>query len=372
MATRQEYLDELRSPISTYIFRVELLDKNENVLDVITDDVIDGSVNINRQNGSRRSASITLQNSSFEYFVDPDSNIWLENRFRIWTGLLVNGEEVIKSQGIFVLGEPNISSNYAEKTVTLELYDKFSFLDGTLSGELTEPYIVPVDENVVDVVEAIFTLIGEVKPLIATASSESFPYTLRIESGQTYFDLLQKLSEAITYEIFYDRDGFPTFKPPSVLDDLPALISLTETDRIKMNSNKRQDVKRVRNKVVVEGQRLDTGELIRATAIDTTSDVGTTRILERTKYIKDDIINTNTLAQLRADFELSELTQVFETVNINIYPDDELDVGIIIEITDAGLDLDDGRYLINQLTVPLRKFGGTSMTADVWRAVTFN
>ena len=130
MATIQEYLQQRRSYlIDKYHAKLEVLDIQENVLEEIIEDILDGSINVTLQNGSRRSASVTLSNKDRRYSLDPNGLFWLNTKFRISTGIEINGNIQWYSQGIFVLGEVNESSTNSSSIITLELYDKFSLLN---------------------------------------------------------------------------------------------------------------------------------------------------------------------------------------------------------------------------------------------------
>ena len=84
MATIQEYLQQRRSYlVDKYHAKVEILDINENTLEEITDDVLDGSISVTLQNGSRRSASITLSNKTRKYNLSPSGTIWLNTKLSL-------------------------------------------------------------------------------------------------------------------------------------------------------------------------------------------------------------------------------------------------------------------------------------------------
>lgn len=380
MATIAQYLQQRRSfSPDRYVAKVELLDYQENVLEEITSDVLGGSISINLQNGSRRSASIQLNNKSRLYNLNPNGKIWLDTKFRLSTGIMISGVPQFYSQGIFVLGEPNEGSTNSSGTTDLQLYDKFSLLDGTLSGTLLNSMIVPVNSNIVDVVKSIFVnantnqklLNYTLKPLIAESSTVVMPYTLRIDEGSSAYDMLIKLAEAISRDIYFDADGYPRFESPTDYMNEPAIVSLSETDKLKLGATKQYEIGNLKNSVRVVGGDFGTGEIFDATSEDTNalSPTRISRIGRRELYISDDIIYTTPLAQLRAYYELGKAIQATESIQLNCIPLDFMDVGQIISVTDERLQITNERYLVRQVSMPL--LHTQEMTLDVWRTRSF-
>lgn len=377
MGRIENYLSQRRSYIpDEYVCKVELLTADERVIEEITTDILAGSININLQNGSRRSASITLQNRDLVYNLSPTGKIWLDTKFRIQTGIKLAGVTTYFPQGIFMLGNPKEQSSPSSATVTLELYDKFSLLDGTLSGELLNAIIIPINTNIVDAVKSIFISANStqpllnytLKPLIADVSTVVMPYTLRLDEGESYFSVLSKLAEAISWDIYYDSEGFPRFEPPTDYDTEAPIFELVETDILKLSLEKQSDIANVKNSIRVVGGDFSTGVIYDATAqdISVTSATSLAEIGERQLYIQDDVIYSDALALLRANYELSKAVQVFESISLQTIPLDFLDVGDIIMITDARIVVDSSRYLVRQITLPIVK-DGASMSSDVWR-----
>lgn len=365
--TYQDYITALKANTRDYLVKLEFLDWNENVLSTLTPDLIDGNVNIELKNGSRRNASITLNNKDLRFLPDPLNEIWLNTKIRIYTGLLVNGEEYWNSQGIFVLGEPEINSNFAEKTVTLNLYDKFAMLDGTLAGELLYDFIIDVDTSLADAVKSIFVAAGEVKLPIIEPTSEILPFTIIINASQTYFDILDKLAETFSWSVYFDRNGFPRFETPSDINSDASIWNFEEDDILYMGGNKRLDFTKVKNKIRVVGNTSDLGEIYDAISEDTdaNSPTRTSLIGERTKLIEDDIIYSTDLSQQRADWEKQQAISIYESTDMKCIPVDILDVDNVCSVFDTSLDLNGDRLLLQSINLPLRQT--TSQSLKVWK-----
>jgi hypothetical protein len=368
--TFQNYLNALKSNTRDYLIKLEFLDANENVTSTLTPDLLDGKINIDLKNGSRRSATLTLQNKDLRFLPNPDGEIWLNTKIRIYTGIKVNGEEYYNSQGIFVLGEPESDSNFAEKTATLNLYDKFTMLDGTLGGELLNDIIINVNTKIEDAVKSIATEAGEIKSPLIEPTNETLPYTLILNAGQTYFDILNQLAKVLSWVVYYDRNGYLRFEPPSELDTAGSVWDFTD-DTLYMGASKRLDYTKVKNKIRVVGDTIQ-GEIFDATAEDAnlSSPTRTSLIGTRGKLIEDDIIYSASLAQQRADYELQQSISIYESVNANCVPIDFLDVDNVITITDASLGLNQTRYLVQSVSLPLKQ--NSSQQLNVWQIRNFS
>jgi len=388
MGLIQDYLTTVRGSWAdgiprpyTNIAKLEVLDINENVTSEITTDILEGSVNIVSQTGSRRTASVTLKNKALVYNLDPDG-IWLDTKFRLWSGVEdYLGNQYYFSQGIFVLGECYEESQPSSATVRLELYDKACLLNGTISGGILYSSIIPINTNVVDAVKLILNAANTSqpmlnytnKPLIADTSTFVMPYTLQVEASGTYMDILTKLSDAATCVFYFDRDGYPNFVAPVNYTTAPSNLVLTENDQIKIGFSKQVDIQAVKNSVVVMGGSFGDGAIYTASAQDTTPTDPTRigRIGERQLYIEDQVIYTTALAKLRADYELSKAVQASEAINSTLVPIDFLDVDEIVTLTDARLKESSTRLLTKQITLPIIHIGN-DMTVDIWRTRSFS
>ena len=62
--TFDQYKTAIINPIKHQIFKLEFMDKEENIINEIITDMIDGSISIQLQNGVRRTCNLTLKQVS--------------------------------------------------------------------------------------------------------------------------------------------------------------------------------------------------------------------------------------------------------------------------------------------------------------------
>ena len=138
-----QYLNKLKKPHKT-IIKISWLNTDETVYKEFSNELfnITGSINVNYQDGARRTCTITIDNRNNLFPINVQ-NIWFGQKFQVWTGLYLDQEEkdpYYISQGIFYIKNPKETYNTTTKSITLQGVDKWAFLDGSLFGYLTGTY----------------------------------------------------------------------------------------------------------------------------------------------------------------------------------------------------------------------------------------
>lgn len=200
-----------------------------------------GQLTVNLQNGTRRTANVLLSNTNEEYSYNVNK-LWFGQNIRLSEGLILpDGTEFYIPQGVFAIKDPNEAWRPGEKTATLNLVDKWAYLDGTLFGNLDGIYEVPVGSNVFSAIASILALdrgnglpVDAVTPMFTTYYNgktqyvpttglyeplTDSPYTLRVDSDNgTYADVVLGLNAMLVGMIGYDPTGRLRLDPSQ--DDL--------------------------------------------------------------------------------------------------------------------------------------------------------
>ena len=200
-----------------------------------------GQLTVNLQNGTRRTANVLLSNTNEEYSYNVNK-LWFGQNIKLSEGLILpDGTEFYIPQGVFAIKDPNEAWRPGEKTATLNLVDKWAYLDGTLFGNLDGIYEVPVGSNVFSAIASILALdrgnglpVDAVTPMFTTyyngktqyvpTTGQNEPltdsaYTLRVDSDNgTYADVVLGLNAMLVGEIGYDPNGRLRLDPSQ--DDL--------------------------------------------------------------------------------------------------------------------------------------------------------
>jgi hypothetical protein len=366
--TYNDYINAVKSYVREPIIKLEFLDANENVISSITPSLYDGSLSLDYGTGigSRRSASLFLENTTGAYIPNVDG-LWVQSKFRVWTGLRINGEDYFISRGIFCLSQPDVSSFMSDKNISLSLLDKWTMINGELAGELANDYIITVGTRIDTAVRGIFTEAGETKNPVVYPTDIVTPYTITEEAGSSYASILTKLAEMLSWECFYDKNGVPRFQPPTDRNKSASLWNFTTDEVNYRGSTHRYEFSKIKNSVKVIGDNI-LGEIFDGLAEDTnaTSPTRINLIGRRTKVIIDNLIYSDVLCQGRAEYELERLIAEYESADINSIPIDIIEEGKIITIGDDANGLvDTDRFLVQSINFPFRN--GDDMSLGVWK-----
>ncbi len=401
MATRfQQYLAALKTDF-VKVTRVDFLNPNGTVAFSLDNNykntrsglfVRDGSLSVNLQNGTRRSASITLSNYNGEFDFNVN-NLWFGTKVRLRMGLLLpDGSEYLVPQGVFYIKDPEEAFQPSQRTIKLELVDKWAMLDGTLGGNLDGIYEVPVNSNIFAAIDgllkdaqgngyvfddtpAVYTSYYNGKtqtlPDGTTASLVNSPYTARFDSfGGSYADVILELNDMVAGWIGYDSTGALRLDPSQ--DDIlditkPILWTFTPTERQFLGATYSIKNTEVKNEIIRVGQALDGGYSqigAKAQNFDPSSDTNINIIGRKVDRQEKAGYYTNDICAALAEFELKRNTILKKSVTIRstqMFHLVENNLVVIRRIDKKGSPYE--RHLINGFTIPIGQTGEMTINA---------
>lgn len=132
-----KYLQKLKSNYKRAV-KISWLNADETVQFEFTDALynMSGSINVNLQNGARRTCTITIDNNNGKFPIDYN-HIWFGQKFQVWIGIYLDDNDIFYlPQGVFCLKNPKETYNPTTNTITLQGVDKWGMLDGSLYGNL--------------------------------------------------------------------------------------------------------------------------------------------------------------------------------------------------------------------------------------------
>lgn len=333
-----EYLSALKNPFKK-LAKIEFLQPDNSVAFSLDNNyhrgyntlhdsrafIQSGSLNVNLQNGQRRTATVTLANidNAYDYSIN---KIWFGQRIRLSMGLILpDGTDFYLPQGVFYVNAPNNVYSPSERTVTLNLVDKWSYLDGSLFGNLENTYQIPATDgagtstntNIFSAMSSILQLsridfsnnapselqIDNVAPVFTsyyngktyqiddsgtTAPMTDIPYDITVGSADsgTFADVLLELNTILAGWIGYDQTGTLRVEPSQDdIDDSNRAI-LWSFDPLEQNlcsiSETFKDSE-VYNDIIITGESLSDTEIYgRATNFDPKSDTNVNIIGKKT------------------------------------------------------------------------------------------
>ena len=316
-----------------------------------------GSLSVNRNNGRRRQATVTLVNldNEYEYAVN---HIWFGQQIRLSEGLILpDGTEYYIPQGVFEIENPQESLKPGQKTVTYSLVDKWANLDGSLFGNLEDVYSFPAGTNIfvamgsllvfdrytmnaatdpthmVDSVKPNFTNYYNGKTQTLTdgtvVSLIAAPYDFTSSSSGTLADVVIGLNDMIAGDIGYNQNGRLTVNPSQddIMDtDKPILWEFSQESKTFIGAEYTTKNAEVYNDVIVAGATSDLNVTAkgRAQNLDPKSDTCVSRIglktkrLEMSNFYSDQVCEDYAVWQLKRFSTLSKEIVVTSTQMFHI------------------------------------------------------
>ena len=243
MSLFSDFVTTMKAASAKRICKIQILDGLENVVSEITRDLISGDLQMSDNLGARRNCNLSLDNSKGLYTPDPEKLFWINSKIKVFSGHIVNGEPYYVSRGIFVTGEPEVTSKLSDKSMSVQLYDKWVLLENPLKND----YIIPVGTSIQAAIKGVFQEAGEVKVPIIYPTNEISPYTLIVSAGETFADILIKLSQMLSYTCYFDNDGFPRFEPQPDYLTKGVVWEFKTTEVNYLGSSRRFEFSKVKN-----------------------------------------------------------------------------------------------------------------------------
>lgn len=403
MLTQQQYL-LLQRPTRHLHIKVELLNQNDVVIDVLQGYVISGNININADSAYRRSGNLKMVIHNNNLIPSPSSKIWFNRKVKIYIGLMDWNDEIVWfNQGQFVIQNAQIDLSGAEKTIELDLADNISLIDGTLGGNLShETRIIAQSTTVTEAIRSTITQLGHINKVnienIKIDDSDALvPYDIISEPNSTVYDLLKELVNLYkNYEMFFDESGYFTVqKIRDRKNDMVVWDFTQNSMNLTINYTTKTDFANVRNSFFVWGRKLDTGETIKwvyknkyvrntiternAITGQQTGDIchvlgenksyvwdngwnlldftvvpefSIDKIGERVHVYSDDKIFNVSQAKLRAEYELKQRSNLAETISLNCVPIYNLFPNTKIRLSMPEINVS-GDYLVKSISLPM-------------------
>lgn len=249
------YLAELHKPMRKMYVKMEILSHYEGAIGEITSDLssTDGSITINKEQGCRRSCSLSIIDRSGKYIPQKDSSFWYNRKFKIFIGLQVDENIYWFPQGVFVTK----SANSNGRRLNVEGVDKYGFLDGTLNARMClVEYQASVTNskkgtNIATLIKDTLMLdlgnnipLDPVEPIIDHIFYNVTLYDdIVVDEGGYLGEIFDKIAEMYGANIYYDVNGrlrmerVFNYNLPSWYRHLSPQFELSETEITETDIN---------------------------------------------------------------------------------------------------------------------------------------
>lgn len=359
----------VRSPISKKYIKVFLLREDETIFKDITPWVqLSGNIEKKNASGQTRSTNLTLRNEEIngKYLWTPSPNgggLWDYQKIKIVSGIVLPDRLYEVSEGIFVIHDPSLTINGAQHTVTLQCYDKFALLDGTIDGIGDLDTEVPRGSNLRAALASLLKLnrsIGvpfDLKDISFPNKykNELTPYTLKKTADNSIGSIISDLVLMISCDVKYDDDGrMEVFDTLADLDYHNRRVSWNYKDGEFLNPTIKLNRSKIKNKVTVVGANIN-GRLVKGVAENTNPlsnyNINSSFGIKATK-ITDDLLYSEYLCKERARYELKKSMQEYATVTMQSIYIPHLEPGDIVRWTYEPWEIEQEEFLVNSVSVP--------------------
>lgn len=379
-ARYQAYLEMLKHEF-TPIAQLELLNSDGTVSEKIADDFIaEGSLNVHFQNGTRRTANITLDNGLNKRFIGLNS-LWYGQQIRLSQGLILpDGTPYLLPQGIFYLNDPNHEFQPNANTLHIPLIDKWASLDGTLFGNLEGNYVANINDDIYENISAILGIdrgngipIDNVKPLLSSyfinktvtlpdgteIPVTNVPYEMRVEpNGNTYASVLLEFNKMLTGIIGYDNTGRLRVEPSNYdIDDSnkPLQWEFNLTEKEFLGGTYTPKMSEVYNVVQVIGTVLN-GYQAKGEAVndDVSSETNIySSIGRKVLRIEDTTYYADEQCEALAQWYLKRTKALQSSISFNSSPIYHLQENMLVAVANPENNFEMENHLIDGFTLPI-------------------
>lgn len=388
-----QYINSVGKPF-VKLARLDFLNPNGSVLYTLDNNPLNsksgafiqsGELTVNLQNGMRRTATVTLSNldGEFDYNVN---KLWFGQQVRLWEGMILpSGADFYISQGVFYVKDPNEVFEPGLKQTTLNLVDKWAYLDGTLFGNLDGTYEVPLNSNIFNAIQSVLDLdrgngqkVDSSPPVFTnyyngktttlpdgtTVPLTNTPYTYRCDGEEgTYADIILEMNTMLAGWIGYDANGQLRLDPSQddILDTTkPVQWQFSPNNSTFLGATYTVKNSEVYNDIIIVGESLSKyGQTAgRATNYDPKSDTNVNIIGLKTKRYQQSGYYTQDICESLATFKLKRESVLKKSVSIKCSQMFHLQENnlVTIERTDKyGNPIE--RHLITGYTRPIAQNG---------------
>ena len=359
----------LRYPIAQRCYRMFLLHEDETIKKDITQYVLpDGTLEKTYQQGQTRSLSINLLNPQKIWNPSPTrGHLFANSKFKLQMGIKFDNAVYWIDEGVFVCQDPELKNGDANKIVSIELFDKFALLDGTVSGTTETDYEIPLGTNLYKALRGLLRLPKDTlgNPYDAQRivfpmkyMDEKIPYTIKKTANNNIGEIIVDLADCLSCDVFYDELGRLTFRDN--LDDLDFhnrnfAWDFKEGSAEFGQVSRKDEWSKIKNRYIVKGTNIN-GVQFKGIADNTNpasaySINGTFGI--HPEIIEDNLIYSHNLCKQRAKYELKKNLMKNISISFECRYLPHINPSDLIRWSYEDYNYVNENFIVNSVSIPL-------------------
>lgn len=263
VATTEE-LRMLKARTKHLYCKLELLDKNLNVLDSLEGLAQDGSISIDADADIRHTFSSTIYLKKNEAISKYSTEDWVDKLVHVYIGMKpVGGSIYWYSKGVYAFNTNGFTYNATEHNVSISCVDLVALLDGSLSGTLTGTKTtiqmgLKIKQAIIDTFKLAISygFIGHVDYMV-DYWNRTIPYDIDFDTASSIWSILTQLRDlCYPFEMYFDDTTFVCKEIPSGFDDLIIMESDDFQDLV-ISENNSIDYSEIKNCIELFGASID-------------------------------------------------------------------------------------------------------------------
>lgn len=380
-----EYKRMLYSSGSKYLVKVELLNIFEKPFDLIKGEIskdVSGEITINLEQLTRRTCNVSFFNQDGKYIINEDNPFWMSKKFKLYIGISDDTNTYWFEQGVYLA----TSVENQDGIFTVNGIDKGGAIDGSLNTNIIETqYIVESQSNIYKVISDSMSLsfnlpngvqsnVDTVSPLIDYYYKGIYTEAeISLDSNAPIGDLIKSLADGYGADVYYDVAGRLVFEK-SLPDDSTNKYSYVPIEwEFIDNEGLYNDLSlsyeySAKNTVTVYTNSSEF-ENVSYTAYNDNpcspirvSLVGIRRMDSvEIPYVEENVKRMTQRCKEYAEYLLIQETFNGLKANFNSVLMPHMDVGKAVSIVDKLNNLNDNKFIISSLSMPL---DGSEMSVD--------
>lgn len=263
VATTEE-LRMLKARTKHLYCKLELLDKNLNVIDNLEGLAQDGSISIDADADIRHTFSSTIYLKKNEAISKYSTEDWVDKLVHVYIGMKpVGGSIYWYSKGVYAFNTNGFTYNATEHNVSISCVDLVALLDGSLSGTLTGTKTtiqmgLKIKQAIIDTFKLAISygFIGHVDYMV-DYWNRTIPYDIDFDTASSIWSILTQLRDLYyPFEMYFDDTTFVCKEIPSGFDD-PIIIESDDFQDLVISENNSIDYSEIKNCIELFGASID-------------------------------------------------------------------------------------------------------------------
>ena len=394
-----------------YKYRLYITDSKKNILDMVEGVQSIGSYGINADSNPRRTSSFTLKLDYWYEDIEQKIANWLGLNFKLEIGMYNtrNADYLWYECGYYLITEANTIYSSTENSLTLNVSDWWSRLDGTRNGQvggaptITIPTIDGLGNEVTlkdsmstvitaqtDLKDIILSDVGEYKGMPENNSDylayrtlnpdwNKLPYDLEFNGGCTVSSMVEEIRDLYTNnQAYFDATGNFCFDMIPSCDNNPIVLDNDYLQSILIGTGAESvtyDVSNIKNVTEVFGRTYDIDRL--STSCTSAATLYTITLSDYDSYKSYDYIsftaNSNNIAEMKIRVNSLDIMPIYyEGTTTYLDPDvilaNEMYVVQLKKVNNVFVAYFLGQFQPHAVCVLTNNENDTTFTKDYFKA----